>query len=65
LFVFVFARWLFYILGGWGYSVAFFIPMILSLYYLIKNDPELLKRRLRLEEKVEKQKNIVRKRVTV
>lgn len=45
---------------AWIYSVALFIPMIITMYYLIKNDPELLSRRLRLEEKEEKQKIIVR-----
>jgi protein-S-isoprenylcysteine O-methyltransferase Ste14 len=34
--------------------------MTLTLIYLVKNDPDLLKRRLRLEEKEEKQKLIVR-----
>jgi protein-S-isoprenylcysteine O-methyltransferase Ste14 len=34
--------------------------MILTLFYLVKNDPDLLKRRLRLKEKEEKQKKIVR-----
>lgn len=45
---------------AWIYSVALFIPMITTLFYLAKNDPALLERRLRLKEKEEKQKIIVR-----
>jgi protein-S-isoprenylcysteine O-methyltransferase Ste14 len=45
---------------GWIYSLALFIPMIITMFYLLKKDPELLKRRLRLKEKEEKQKIIVR-----
>jgi protein-S-isoprenylcysteine O-methyltransferase Ste14 len=45
---------------AWIYSIALFIPMVITLLYLVKNDPQLLKRRLRLEEKEEKQKLIVR-----
>jgi protein-S-isoprenylcysteine O-methyltransferase Ste14 len=45
---------------GWIYSIALLIPMIITMLYLLKKDPELLKRRLRLKEKEEKQKTIVR-----
>jgi protein-S-isoprenylcysteine O-methyltransferase Ste14 len=45
---------------AWVYSVALFIPMITTLTYLVKNDPALLERRMRLKEKEEKQKIIVR-----
>ncbi len=45
---------------AWVYLLALAIPLTLTLFYLIKNDPDLLKRRLRLKEKEEKQKMIVR-----
>jgi len=45
---------------AWIYLLALLIPMTLTLIYLVKNDPDLLKRRLRLKEKEEKQKLIVR-----
>ncbi len=45
---------------GWIYSVTLFIPMAITMFYLMKNDPELLERRLRFKEKEEKQKIIVR-----
>ncbi len=45
---------------AWVYSVALFIPMACTLFYLVKNDPALLERRLKLKEKEEKQKLIVR-----
>jgi protein-S-isoprenylcysteine O-methyltransferase Ste14 len=45
---------------AWVYLLALIIPMILTLIYLVKNDPDLLKRRLRIKEKEEKQKTIVR-----
>ena len=44
---------------GWLYSVVLFIPLVTTLRYLVKNDPELLKRRMRLKEKEIKQKLIV------
>ena len=44
---------------GWIYSFVLFIPLVTTLGYLVKNDPELLKRRLRLREKEPKQKRIV------
>ncbi len=45
---------------AWIYSVVLFIPMFITLFYLSINDPALLERRLRLKEKEEKQKIIVR-----
>lgn len=35
---------------AWVYLVILFIPMVLVLIYLIKNDPELLERRMRMRE---------------
>jgi protein-S-isoprenylcysteine O-methyltransferase Ste14 len=45
---------------GWIYSVALFIPLVTTMFYLVKNDPGLLERRLRFGEKVARQKMIVR-----
>jgi len=45
---------------AWIYSFAILIPMIITMFYLLKKDPELLKRRMRLKEKEEKQKILVR-----
>jgi protein-S-isoprenylcysteine O-methyltransferase Ste14 len=45
---------------GWAYSVALLIPMIITVSYLLIRDPALLERRMRLREKEEKQKVIVR-----
>jgi protein-S-isoprenylcysteine O-methyltransferase Ste14 len=45
---------------AWVYAFALFIPMMITLTYLIKNDPALLERRMRLKEKEEKQKLLVR-----
>ncbi len=36
---------------AWIYSVVLFIPLVTTLLYLVKNDPELLERRLRVKEK--------------
>ena len=44
---------------GWVYSFVLFIPLVTTLRYLVKNDPELLKRRMRLKEKETTQKRIV------
>jgi protein-S-isoprenylcysteine O-methyltransferase Ste14 len=44
---------------AWVYSVAMFIPMISTIVYLVKKDPALLERRMRLKEKEKKQKIIV------
>jgi protein-S-isoprenylcysteine O-methyltransferase Ste14 len=45
---------------AWIYIVALSVPMVLTLFYLVRNDPGLLERRLRLKEKEEVQKKIVR-----
>ena len=45
---------------AWLYAVVLFIPLIVTASYLIKNDPALLKRRMRHREKEERQKLIVR-----
>ena len=45
---------------AWIYAVVLFIPMITTVSYLVKNDPALLERRMRLEEKEERQKIIIR-----
>lgn len=45
---------------AWVYAFAIFIPLLITLTYLIKNNPALLERRMRLKEKEEKQKLLVR-----
>lgn len=45
---------------AWVYAVVLLIPMMITITYLSKNDPALLERRMRLKEKEEKQKIIVR-----
>ena len=45
---------------AWIFSIALFIPLMITLTYLVKNDPALLKRRLRTDEKEDKQKLLVR-----
>jgi len=45
---------------AWVYLAILFIPMVLVLIYLIKYDPELLERRMRMREKEVKQKLIVK-----
>lgn len=44
---------------AWVYLGILLIPMMLVLTYLLKNDPELLERRMRLREKQAEQKRIV------
>ncbi|MBM4324880.1 MAG: isoprenylcysteine carboxylmethyltransferase family protein, partial [Deltaproteobacteria bacterium] len=41
---------------AWLYLTVLIIPMVLSLIYLLKNDPELLERRMRMREKEASQK---------
>ncbi|NJD51881.1 MAG: isoprenylcysteine carboxylmethyltransferase family protein [Candidatus Methanoperedens sp.] len=43
---------------AWIYCGILFIPMFFMLSYLLKKDPELLERRMRMREKEEKQKSI-------
>ena len=44
---------------AWVYLAVLFIPMVLVLVYLIRYNPELLERRMRMKEKEGKQKLIV------
>ncbi len=43
---------------AWIYCGVIFIPMLFVVFYFLKNDPDLLERRMRLREKEEKQKTI-------
>jgi len=45
---------------AWVYFGILFIPMIFVLTYLLKNDPELLERRMKMKEKEEPQKVFVK-----
>jgi len=45
---------------GWVYLAILLIPMFLVLIYLLKNDPELLERRMRMREKETEQKLIIK-----
>ena len=45
---------------AWVYLAIIFIPMFFVLIYLLKNEPELLVRRMRLREKEEQQKLIIK-----
>jgi len=44
---------------GWLYMGVIFVPPILALLYFLKNDPGLLERRMRMQEKEGEQKRIV------
>jgi protein-S-isoprenylcysteine O-methyltransferase Ste14 len=44
---------------GWMYLVTLFIPMFFMFAYLLKNDPALLERRMRMREKESVQRKIV------
>ncbi len=44
---------------AWLYLAILFAPMIFVLLYLLKNDPELLERRMRIREKESQQKQIM------
>lgn len=44
---------------AWVYLAVLFIPMMFVLAYLLKNNPELLERRMRLKEKESAQKLII------
>lgn len=44
---------------AWIYAVAIFIPMVITITYLAKNDPALLQRRMRWKEREKNQKKIV------
>lgn len=45
---------------AWLYIAVLFIPMLFVLYYLVKYDPGLLERRMRMREKQTEQKLIVK-----
>ncbi len=45
---------------AWVYLTILLIPMFLVLIYLLKNDPELLERRMRMREKETEQKLIIK-----
>ena len=45
---------------AWIYCGVLFIPMFFVVSYFLKKDPELLERRMRLREKEEKQKIIIK-----
>jgi protein-S-isoprenylcysteine O-methyltransferase Ste14 len=44
---------------GWLYLLILYIPMFFVLYYLLKNDPALLQRRMRMREKESVQRRII------
>ena len=44
---------------GWMYILTLFVPMIFIFAYLLKNDPALLERRMRMREKEAVQRKIV------
>ena len=44
---------------AWGYLAILFIPMFFAMLYLLKNNPELLERRMRMKEKRSGQKKVV------
>lgn len=45
---------------AWAYMAILVIPMIIFLLYLIKHDPDLLERRMRMKEKETEQKAIIK-----
>ncbi|MFA4956867.1 MAG: isoprenylcysteine carboxylmethyltransferase family protein [Candidatus Methanoperedens sp.] len=45
---------------AWIYCGVLFIPVSILVFYFLKYDPELLERRMRMREKEEKQKTIVK-----
>lgn len=45
---------------AWIYCAVLFIPVIVVVFYFLKKDPELLERRMRMKEKEEKQKTIIK-----
>ncbi len=44
---------------AWGYLAILFIPMFFAMLYLLKNNPELLERRMRMKEERSGQKQVV------
>ena len=59
LFLFVPAGSLYY-WQAWIYCGVIFIPAFFVVQYFLKKDPELLERRMRMKEKEEKQKSIIK-----
>jgi protein-S-isoprenylcysteine O-methyltransferase Ste14 len=45
---------------AWGYLAILFIPMLFVLFYLLKNDPGLLARRMKTREREAEQKLIIK-----
>lgn len=45
---------------AWIYAITLFIPMLTTMLYLVNKDPALLERRMKIKEKEEKQKIVVR-----
>jgi len=45
---------------AWIYCGVIFIPVFFVVFYFLKKDPELLERRMRMREKEEKQKTIIK-----
>jgi protein-S-isoprenylcysteine O-methyltransferase Ste14 len=45
---------------AWVYTTILFIPMLFAFGYLIKNDPDLLVRRMKIKEKEKKQQLIIK-----
>jgi protein-S-isoprenylcysteine O-methyltransferase Ste14 len=45
---------------AWVYMAILFVPMLFVLYYLLKNDPGLLVRRMRMREKEAQQRLIIK-----
>ena len=45
---------------AWIYCSVLLIPMIFVVYYFLRKDPELLERRMRMREKEERQKTIIK-----
>lgn len=43
----------------WVYLAILFLPMLYVLFYLLKNDPELLARRMNMKERVPEQRKII------
>jgi hypothetical protein len=50
---------------AWAYVAVLFIPMTLTLVFLLKTDPELLERRMRTKEKSPEQSFIVKARLAL
>lgn len=45
---------------GWAFMAVWFLPMIIASPYFLKNDPQLVERRLQTKEKSKEQKTIIR-----